>query len=97
MLRWLVWLKQNVGEYGSIEIDMEALSKIPEHGDITSLAPTLLESTVPSDPKSQATEDAPNNDNNNNLPEQEMGSMQGGASGCPLGKKCTKKSIWRNL
>jgi hypothetical protein len=60
--------KKQCRKYRSIKIGIEALSKIPEHGNIT--ASVLLEyppSTVPSNPKSQATENDAD-DNNSNVP-----------------------------
>ncbi len=65
---------------------MDALSEIPAHGNITGLVPTLFERTSTDDPKLPATQDA-DDDDKEDVPEQEMGPMQGGASGMPIGEE----------
>jgi hypothetical protein len=81
MVQWLVWLKANVQEYACIEIDYEALSEIPMNEDITSIIPTIFEGS----PESKATNDSADDDDGT-TPEQEMGPMQGGATGMPRGE-----------
>jgi hypothetical protein len=75
---------------------MEALAEVPEHSNFTSLVPTLFETTVRSNPKAQATEGA-TNDNKDNMPEQEMGQVQGGDSRMTIGEEMFKEKYLAQL
>jgi hypothetical protein len=79
-----ILLKATVEVHACVETDYEALSAIPVNEHITSVVPTIFKGI----PRSQAMNGSANDDDEGKAPEQEMGPMQGGATGMPEGEFC---------